>query len=222
MAGSSASLHSSTVPGHRPGTLSARLADVSGDGPDGRDPGSRGAEAVPLGDVIDRAGGGAGLLLLLGAIALVPGIAVACSVALCAVAASMLLGGDHMALPGFLRRRTIGAGRLRSVIGRVLPWARRLERCLRPRLPWLSGAAGRRLAGLACLANGILVLLPIPFGNTAPAVATILVAAGLLGGDGAVVAAGLGATVLALVLDGVLIAGSWHLVSAAAGAVLGG
>lgn len=62
-----------------------------------------------------------------------------------------------------------------------------------------------RLLGLACLSNGVLIVLPIPFGNTAPALAAILLALGLATGDGLIALAGLFLSVIAVAVGAGLI-----------------
>jgi hypothetical protein len=76
---------------------------------------------------------------------------------------------------------------------------------LHPRGGHLLRASGLRVAGLASLINGILIVLPIPFGNTAPAIAMLLLSLGLVTGDGIAVMAGLAATIIALLIDAALV-----------------
>ena len=83
----------------------------------------------------------------------------------------------------------------------MIPAVAWTERRLRRRAaPWLEGA-GPRLAGLAGVVNGVLIVLPIPFGNTAPAIAVLVVALGLVAGDGLAVGAGLALTIVAAAID---------------------
>ncbi len=171
-------------------------------------------ETVSLGQVIDTLGaGGTGVLLLLvGAVTLIPGIAPLFGLALGAVAFGLVAGRDAVQLPRLLRERRIERARLEDGLRRVSP---RLD-WLEARLPSasdgaLSGAAVR-LAGAAALVDAVLVLLPIPFGNTAPAVATLVLALGLVAGNARTVLAGVAATVAALVIDGGVVAIAWEAV----------
>ena len=68
-----------------------------------------------------------------------------------------------------------------------------------------TNAGGLIIVGFACLVNGILIVLPIPFGNTAPAIAVLLIALGLTACDGLAVLAGLAVTAMAALVDGGLI-----------------
>jgi hypothetical protein len=159
--------------------------------------------SVTLGDVIDALGSaGTGLcLLLLSLTALIPGIAPVFGVALCAISLGLVLGHEKPLLPARVRRWTLDPGRLRAGLDRLAPRIAWLETWLLPRGDHLLRASGLRVVGLASLINSLLIVLPIPFGNTAPAIAMLLVSLGLVAGDGVAVAAGLAATIIALVID---------------------
>jgi hypothetical protein len=163
--------------------------------------------SVDLGALSDRLGHAATgtLLLLCGVAGLVPGVAVVLSVPLCLLALGLILGHPRPWLPGGLRARRISGDRLTDAIDRVLPRLHWLEQRLRPRIRWAVDGQARRLIGFAALICGVLILLPVPFGNTAPALAVILLAVGLLARDGLAVVAGLGFTAGALAIDTLLL-----------------
>jgi hypothetical protein len=163
--------------------------------------------SLDLGALSDRLGHAATgtLLLLCGVAGLVPGVAVLLSVPLCMLALGLVLGHHGPWLPDALRTRRIPGHRIVEAIDRITPHLQRLERRLQPRVHWAVDGSARRLIGLAALICGILILLPVPFGNTAPAVAVILLAAGLMVRDGLAVAAGLGVSVVAILLDALLL-----------------
>lgn len=90
---------------------------------------------------------------------------------------------------------------------RVLPWLRRAEKLLRPRLSGLALPPMEYLLGLICLALALVLVLPIPLGNNPPALAIGLIALGILERDGLWVLAGLGVAALSVtVVSGVLLA----------------
>jgi hypothetical protein len=184
-----------TMPGDRgPVGTTAKLHRLLGKFPDG---------AITLGAIIDDLGAaGTGLSLLLFSLtALIPGIAPVFGVALCAVAIGMMLGRSEPLLPERLRRWRMDREQVHSGLQRLAPRIAWLERWLRPRETHLLSGVGIRLAGLASLVNGVLIVLPIPFGNTAPAVAMVILSLGIAAGDGVAVALGLLATVIALAVD---------------------
>jgi len=90
-------------------------------------------------------------------------------------------------LPKKWQRRELPAGFFKktfAVAGRVIGW---LERLLRPRLAWVSSTAlAQRTHAFVILICAVILLLPlpIPFSNTFPAWAILLIAAGNLERDG--------------------------------------
>ncbi len=170
--------------------LERELARVSGD-------------RISIGSVIDALGpGGWGLcFLLFGLTALVPGIAPVFGVALCILAVSMVVGHDRPWLPNRIRSWQTNRAKLTNGLTRLRPLVSRIERRLRPRGEQFLSGGMLRVAGLAALINAVLVVLPVPFGNTAPAIATLVLALGLTTGDGFAVLAGLVLTIFAILVD---------------------
>ena len=176
---------------------------------------------VSLGALADTTGtGGTALLLFVFAVAsLVPGVAPAFGVAVCflsipLIAGPLLARKSAAPLPHILRRQQISRERLARLLERGLPRLERLEALLKPRLHWLTQGAPLCLAGFACLASGLLIVLPIPFGNTVPAIAVLLLALGISAADGLLVLAGFGAFVAALAFDIGMVVLSWDAITA--------
>jgi hypothetical protein len=164
--------------------------------------------SVPLGDILDQLGAhGLGVaMLLLGAASLVPGPAPLFGAALCAVGVGMALSRDTVMLPSWLRRRGVRTAHAHAIIDRVLPIVTRLERLLRPRWHRFARGGTLRLVGVACLVDGILIVLPIPFGNAAPALSVLVLSLGIVVHDGAAVVVGLAVTVIAFTISVALVA----------------
>lgn len=91
-------------------------------------------------------------------------------------------------LPRRLLDRRLDAARLVPVLQRGARAVRRLDRVLHPRLHLLiDGATINRLNGLAIVAGGVLLCMPlgfVPFSNTLPALAILFTAAGVSERDG--------------------------------------
>jgi len=102
-------------------------------------------------------------------------------------------------LPKSWQRRELPAGFFKktfTVAGRVIGW---LERLLRPRFAWVTGPAlAQQAHAFIILVCAIILLLPlpIPFSNTFPAWAILLIAAGNLERDGLFILLGYAAFVL--------------------------
>ena len=99
--------------------------------------------------------------------------------------------------------RRLESGKLRPVLERGVTFLRRIDRFFKPRLIGLtSGAVMNRVNGLVLMGAGMLLMAPlglIPFSNTLPGVAILLLAAGISQRDGLVVIAGYVMVVLTIV-----------------------
>ena len=106
-------------------------------------------------------------------------------------------------LPQTLADRRLESGRLRPVLERGVTMLRRFDRFFKPRLTGLaSGAVVNRINGLVLMGAGLLLMAPlglIPFSNTLPGIAILLLAAGISQRDGLVVLAGYVMVVLTIV-----------------------
>jgi len=109
-----------------------------------------------------------------------------------ALAGLALARGSTPDLPAFLQRRQIAFPALRALAATVEKARRISSHVLRPRLGALTAGPARMAIGLSlCCAAIILALpIPLPLSNFFPAVAILLLAVGLLEGDGLLVLAG--------------------------------
>ncbi len=112
-------------------------------------------------------------------------------------------------LPERLLNRSLPAPTVRSVLGRVRGWAERFEHLVRPRLLGLTG--GRLvnfINGVLIIVAVLLLMAPIPlvpFINSLPAFAIILLCFGMAERDGAVILFGYLMTVVSAVYVGGLV-----------------
>jgi hypothetical protein len=106
-------------------------------------------------------------------------------------------------LPQTLADRRLESGRLKPVLQRGVTMLRRFDRFFKPRLMgFASGAVVNRINGLVLMGAGLLLMAPlglIPFSNTLPGIAILLLAAGISQRDGLVVLAGHVMVVLTIV-----------------------
>ncbi len=178
--------------------------------------------AVPIGELADAAGKGAtALLLFLFAIAsLVPGVAPAFGAAICLLSLSLLRRTEAMSLPDALRRRTVQRERLAGLLLRWLPRLEWMEARLKSRLRWMTRGPAMVAVALACFISGVLILLPIPFGNVPPAAAVLCLSLGVGAADGLLILGGVGIFLFALGFDVALIVVSWDAIAALLAAVI--
>lgn len=166
---------------------------------------------VDLADVLDLTGSrmhGTAIFLLALPDAIpapIPSLAAVLGIPLVAISGHLAVYGETGGIPRRFATMSV-PGRMLDFMARyAVPILSRMERVTRPRFVVLIER--ERLIGLLCLILSLILLLPIPFMNTPPAIALALVAWGLVQKDGVFVAMGAAAT-LFLVLLGV-VAGGW-------------
>lgn len=113
-------------------------------------------------------------------------------------------GRDELWLPQWALKGSVSREGYRRGLRRFMPTIRFAERWTRPRLCFLTSPLGQGLIGLACLFLSVVLVLPIPLGNIAPAAAIALFSLGVMQRDGIAVilgwlAAAVSAGLLALV-----------------------
>jgi hypothetical protein len=122
--------------------------------------------------------------------------------------------GRGVWLPQIILGRALPRGAFLALLTKAGPSFARIERLLRPRLLVLTGAGALRIWGAVMVVLSVMIMLPIPLANTAPSIAIILIAMGLLERDGLFVLAGLLAAVGAAV---VVVTVYWTLITLALG-----
>lgn len=150
---------------------------------------------LSLQGLVDRTGDRGGYLLLI-FLCLpfttpvpLPGVSTVIGVVIAWIALTGL-GRSHLLLPGWLGRRTLSAQRQRQVLSASRPFVRWIEKVVRPRRGgWLVGRFSRRAHALllSFLASLLLLPLPVPFTNSLPSYAIILLSACLMERDGRLV-----------------------------------
>lgn len=140
----------------------------------------------------------------------VPGSSVITGPPLIFVAGQLVLGRPAVWLPAFLGERTIEHQVFSKIIARAIPWIERVERLVHPRYWILSHRAAELTVGVACLVMSVFMFLPIPFGNTLPALSVIVIALSLSERDGLWLLGGFGLSVASFaVVAGLFAAGAF-------------
>lgn len=157
-------------------------------------------ERITVGEIADGIRGRAhGLILFVLAIPeTIPmvGLSAILGVPIFVIGGYMVVFGSDVPLPRWLRRRSIKRSALEAGIERALPVLRRLERLSRPR--WHALVARERAQGIVCLLMAIVLSVPIPGVNLLAAIGVAGIGLGLLQRDGAITAAAVLSSVLAL------------------------
>lgn len=152
---------------------------------------------VSIGDIVETLGDrGFGPFLLIPAlievspIGGIPAVPTLLATLILLVALQLLIGRDHLWLPGFVQKRSVRAGRLEKAIETLRPLGRFLDRWFHGRLsllvtkPFVRGSA--LLAILACLTVPFLEL--VPFASTIPMAVVIAIGLAVTVKDGLLMA----------------------------------
>src|ERR1700746_3222089 len=135
-------------------------------------------------------GRGSAMLLILLALPFcfiaIPGLSTPFGIAICLIGGCLAMGREPW-LPPFVMRRRLSTTRLAQLLTGAVKLARQLEKFVRPRLAFLRTGPGMlRLIGLGIViaSLGLMLPLPIPFSNSIPASAVVLLALGMMEDDG--------------------------------------
>lgn len=186
-------IHNNSLPGRDPTTGPRRLSDLLQavvDAP------SSAEERIYLRGLIDSFGNRAfGALIFIFALPVavpiaIPGISALLGAPLLLLTWQLMRGHGQPWLPEVMRNRSVRRKDFGSIVSRVLPWVRWLERLVRPRLSMLAIGRAERIIGALAFALALILFLPVPFGNTVPALAVAILALALLERDGIAVLVG--------------------------------
>ncbi len=114
----------------------------------------------------------------------IPGISALLGAPLLFLTWQLMRGWDQPWLPLAIRSRSFRRSDFIKILQRTLPSIRRVERLVGPRLVVLTGRRGERGIGFFMLVLALILFLPIPFGNTVPALAIAVLALAVLERDG--------------------------------------
>ena len=113
-------------------------------------------------------------------------------------------------LPDRLLDHALPAATVPNVLDRVIHWSERVEHLIRPRIFGLTGSIGVNVLNGAMLVLCVLLLMAplplIPFANTLPGIAIMLLALGMAERDGVVVLLGYLVTLISTAYIGILMA----------------
>jgi hypothetical protein len=137
------------------------------------------------------------VMLLLGLLALTPGLSAPAGILLAIPAFQMITGRRRPVFPRRISSRRLQTRQLASVIVRAVPVLKYLEKLIHPR--WRAPfVATQRVIGVAILLLSAILLLPVPLSNLPPALVILLISIALVEEDGILLAAALLAVIVVL------------------------
>ena len=96
----------------------------------------------------------------------------------------MIFGVRGPWLPNFIDDRPLKRRQLADAFQKLIPWLQRVEKVSRPRLTFLFGPVGDRVIAFVCFLLSLILILPIPLGNMAPAAAIAVFGLAMIQRDG--------------------------------------
>lgn len=117
----------------------------------------------------------------------------------------LIIGRKSAWLPQKIAKKEISMSFLNKAIDKSVPFFKKVEQFLKPRLSIFSNALGEKIVGTACFICSISVLLPIPFSNTVPSMGIVTMAIGLIERDGIIIIGGIIIGAIGLTLTGSII-----------------
>lgn len=155
-------------------------------------------DSITLGDIVHRLRerGFAMLMLVLVLpncvpIPIPPGISTLFSLPLLFLTAQMLWGRAEPWMPEKLAKKHIKLHYLRTVVNHIIPYMRRIQKCVKPRFSVASSKVGERFIGLCWFIFALSIAVPMPMTNFLPGIGILISAFGLIGRDGYIMVAGL-------------------------------
>jgi hypothetical protein len=137
------------------------------------------------------------VMLLLGLLVIVPGVASIASLMVIFPSVEMMLGRTRPSFPQFLSKRQFDFKRFKRFTERVQPGLRAIEKLSRPRWTPPEAVAGR-LVGAAVLLLALSAIWPLPLVNVVPGAIIVLIAIAYLQEDGLLLAVAVAAAFLSL------------------------
>lgn len=141
------------------------------------------------------------LLVLIAAFNVIPFVSLFSGLLVSILGFQMFLGMRRARLPKVILNWDLPPDRVRAALLLFEPRIRAIEKYIRPRWQFAEAPIVDRINGLVIAILGIIVALPLPFLNLAPAIVIVVMGLGLLERDGLVqfVALGFGLVSMALI-----------------------
>lgn len=131
----------------------------------------------------------------------IPGFTTITGIPIVLLGAQLMTGREEIWLPKRIRNRALTSPKLWHWMQRILPYVRKVERLIQPRLLPMSSAPMLHVAGTAFVLMGILLALPIPLINFPAGFSMFILAVGLVERDGILITLGL--AIITLMLLGI-------------------
>ncbi len=96
----------------------------------------------------------------------------------------MIMRMDAPYLPKFISKRKLKRASLQKAITKSVPYMKKVERAIKPRMPFMTTETMQRYLGVFMLIFSLTVAIPLPMTNLIPSIALIFIGVGLISRDG--------------------------------------
>lgn len=120
-----------------------------------------------------------------------PGLSTLFGVPLMILTLQQAAGRHTVWMPEIIRRKRVSSAKLIRVLDGGIPWARKIEYLLRPRMEYMTRGAVSHLIGFCGCLMAMCMMIPLPGTNTVPSFGIALMSAGVIMRDGLCVLAGM-------------------------------
>lgn len=103
----------------------------------------------------------------------------------------MALGKTNPWLPKAVYNYQFSQKKLAFILDKTTPVLSKIERIIKPRLVFMLTPLAERFIGVAFFILGVILAMPIPFGNFLPGLSLSILALGLIEGDGLIIIIGM-------------------------------
>ena len=101
-----------------------------------------------------------------------------------------LMGRHRIWIPEWMKYKSISRKHYEGLTDAALPWIKKIEIFIRPRMGFITQGVFSHLIGLAGVIMTLSICVPLPLTNTVPAMGVALMALGVIMRDGLAVIAG--------------------------------
>ena len=131
-----------------------------------------------------------------------PGFTTVLGAPLLFLSLQLMMGVDDLWLPKWIKEKTIKRSALAGIVEKSSRYIEYVERFTVHRLSFMyNSKVSERLIGVVAMLSALSIVLPIPFGNAVPSLAIVIMALGILTGDGIIVIIGLFVAALGLAIS---------------------
>ncbi len=138
------------------------------------------------------------IMLLLAVVAIAPGVSIIAGLLLMIPAFQMIAGQPAPVFPRRIAARPLPTRHLAALVQRAIPVLRYLEKMIYPRWPTPFQATKRLVGVVVVILNTVVVFIPVPLSNVAPALVIALISLAYLEDDGLLLSIALLAAVIVL------------------------